>query len=242
MVSITGCTVSDNFSQNLRATFFCMFQFFQNYYTGAFSHNKSISFLIKRNGTTIRIRRCGKCCQCCKTADTYWCDTGLGSACYHNICIAKLNGTISLSDTMCTCCAGSYHIDALSFQPELNGYVTGCHIGDHHRNHKRIYTIWAFLQKFGMFFFYCLKTSDSGTNGTSHTIRIFLFHMEAGIFDCFFCSCYCILTKKFHSSCSFRIHIIFSYKSFDFSCHMCFVFRRIKFCNFSESMSSFFQS
>ena len=84
------------------------------------------------------------------------------------------------------------------------------------------------------------ETSNTVSDRYTDTIRIFFFHVKCCIRDCLFCCCHCILAEQFHTSCRFRIHILFCIKIFYFRCEMAFVSFRIKFCDLPETGFSFF--
>ena len=242
VVCIRSCTVSHDFSENMRASCLRMLEFFQNNNACTFTQNKAVSFLIKRNGTSLWICGSRKRSQSCETAYSDWSNCRLCTARKHHICIAALNTSVGLTDAVCSCRTGCHYINIFSSQAKLNGYISCCHIGNHHRHHQRTHTVWSFLQVFLMLTLDCLKASDTGTNGASNCKRIFLFHIKPGLLHRLFCSCHCILAKQFHSPCILRVHIFLRLKIFYFCCQMYFKIRRIKMGNLSKPCLSFFQS
>ena len=98
MVSITSDTVSDNFSQNVCAAFQCMIKIFKHQDAGTFTHYKTISFFVERNGCTIRISACGQSSKCRKTGDADFADRCFCSTCKHQVCVTMLDAAESFSD------------------------------------------------------------------------------------------------------------------------------------------------
>ena len=224
MKCITCCTVSYNFTKNLRTACFCVLQFFENNDTGTLAHDKAASFFIKRNRTSFRI--CGRCQRSKRreTTKSCWCNGSFCSACNHNICIRTLDGTICFTDTVGSCRAGSHNIDVFSAKPKLNGDISGCHVGNQKRNHQWIQSAWSFRVKNFAGFLNNLHASDTTSNAASNAKWIFFRHIQSGLLNCLFCRSYCILAEKLHTLCRFKIHIIFCIEVIDFCCHMCSVF------------------
>ena len=117
MESICSCTVSHNLCQDIGISLFGMLKLFQNNHTCTLAHNKTASVFIKRNGCTQRILTCAQCSKACKACDTDRADSSLCTTGKHYICITILNGTESISDTMCSCRTCRYHVGAFSFSP-----------------------------------------------------------------------------------------------------------------------------
>ena len=138
MKSICSCTISHNLCQDIGISLFRMFQFFQNNHTCAFTHDKTTSVFVKRNGSTQRILACAQCGKACKSCNSDGADSTFCTACKHYICIAVLDGTESVSDTVSSCCTCSYHVCTLSFCTGGNGNISCCHVCDHLGNKKGI--------------------------------------------------------------------------------------------------------
>ena len=218
MICITCTTVTYNLRINLCTTCFCMLKFFQYHDTGTFTHYKTASVLIKRNGTSCGIFAGRKCCQCCKSGNTDRSHTTLCTTCYHYLSLTILNCTESFTNRVCTGSTCSYYVDTLTFQTKLNGHISCCHVTDHHGNQQRIYSGRAFFQQLAVFSFHCLQGTNTGTYGHTYTEGIFFFHIKCCIFQSFSGRCYCILTEQFHTLCSLRIHIILGIKILDLCC------------------------
>ena len=90
--------------------------------------------------------------------------------------------------------------------------------------------------------FHCLQTSDTGTDITAHTVRIFFFHINARILHCFRCSRHCILTEQLHTSCCLEIHKFFRIKIFDLCRQACLEPCGVKFGDLIKSGSFFFDT
>ena len=173
VICISRRTVSDKFGIDDCTTLFCMFQFFQNNYTCTFSENESIPVFIKWSGCLHRICRSRKCCQTCESCDSGLTDTSFCSTRQHHFCVTILDRTECITDAVCstgTCCD---NIRAFSFQPKLDGNIACCHVRDHHRNQQWIDSSRSFGPDLFIFFFYCLKASDTGTYDHTDTERIF---------------------------------------------------------------------
>ena len=93
-----------------------------------------------------------------------------------------------------------------------------------------------------MFLFHAGKTTDTGTDNYTNAVRIFFCHIKSCHIKSFSRSCYCILRKYFHSSCSFIIQSFFYIKVFHFRCDLHFIIFGIKLCNLSDTYLFFFNS
>ena len=242
MIGIRGTAIAKYFRINLRTSCFGMLQFFQNHHTGALSHDKAISILVKRNGTSCRILAGGKGCQCCETGYPDLCYAGFRTTRYHHICIAVLNGSEGFSDGIGTCGTGSNHVDALSFQVEHDAHIAGCHIGNHQRHQQRGHLGRSSVHKSGVFSLHSLQGTYPVADGTSHSVGILLFHVQLCILNGFFCRSHRILTESFHSSCGLLIHVLFRFKIFYLGCKLCLVVCCIKICDWAKTDFALFDA
>ena len=239
MKCISGGTISNQLCVNPCVSFPGMLQFFQNKDPGTFPKNKAFSVYIKGNGRPKRIcflrkrRKSLKSCNTCRT-NTAFCSAGK-----HNLRVPILNGAECVADAVCSGSTCRHNIGAFSTYPQLNGNISCCHIGNHSRNHQRIYPICPSFQNFCVFLFNGRKTANSGSHDYTGTKQIFFCQIEAGILQGLLCCCDCILGKQFHPSCRFCIHFLFPMEIFYLSCKLYFKILRIKSGNFSDSYGTF---
>ena len=161
MKCICCCTITNQFCINSGTSCFCMFQFFKNNDSGTFPKYKATSVFIKRNGRSCGIFCFSKCGKCGKPGYTGWADTAFGSSRQHNLCIPVLNRTERIADTVCSRSAGCYNVSTFAAKPKLNGDISCCHIGDHHRHHQRINFSRSLRDDFFIVIFNLRKASDS---------------------------------------------------------------------------------
>ena len=126
-----------------------------------FPKYKATSVFIKRNGRSCGIFCFSQCGKCGKPGYTGWADTAFGSSCQHNLCIPVLNRTERIADTVCSRSAGCYNVSTFAAKPKLNGDISCCHIGDHHRHHQRINFSRSLRDDFFIVIFNLRKASDS---------------------------------------------------------------------------------
>ena len=120
--------------------------------------------------------------------------------------------------------------------------ITGSHVADHHRYQQRIYAARSLFQELTVFPLHSLKASDSGSQTYAYTVRVLLFHINAGILQCFLRSGYGELGETLHTLSSLRIHIILRIKILYLGRKLCLIFGCIKLGNRSDSHLFLFQS
>src|SRR5699024_5311808 len=126
------------------------------------SENETISVFIKRTGSMLRIICRGQGCQSCETSDACRADRRLCSACHHYISVAVLDRTERIADAVragSTCCD---NVGTFSFQSKLDGNISCSHIGDHQRNHQRVYLVRPLCEDLFVVRLNTLKASDTG--------------------------------------------------------------------------------
>ena len=129
---------------------------------------------------------------------------------------------------MGTGCTRGYYIDAFALHAKLDGNISCCHIADHQRNQKRIYTARSFFQKFLILTLNGLQASDTGTNAYAHAERIFLAHIKSCILNSLSGRCNCELAELLHSLCCLRIHELLRIEILNLCCQLCLVICRVK--------------
>ena len=216
-----------------------MLQLFKHYDTGAFSHNKTASLLIKRDGASGGILGRAQCGKRREAGNSDRTDAAFRTSCHHNLRISILNRTECLSDTIGTGGAGRNHINAFSLQSELYGNITGSHIADHHGHQKRIYPVGPFFQQLAVFPFHRLQGADSGSYGNAYAPGILFFHIQPCILQRFPGSRHCILAECLHSLSRLEIHIVLGIEAFYLCCQLTFIFRCIEFGNRAKAGFSF---
>ena len=242
MESISCCTVTDKLGVDPCASCLRMLQFLKDHDAGTFTKHKTTSVFVKRDRCSCGIFCFGKGSKGSKTCNTCRADTAFRSTCQHDLGIPVLDRAECITNAMSSGSTGCHNICTFAAESELNGDISCCHVGDHHRYHQRIYFSRSFGEDFFIVILYLRKTSDTGANNNTHTERILFFHIKASILKSFFCCCHCILAEWIHTSCGSRIHMIFCIKIFNFCCDLYLVICCIKFCDRSDADFSFTDS
>ena len=170
-----------------------------------------------------------------KTCNTCRADTAFRSTCQHDLGIPVLDRAECITNAMSSGSTGCHNICTFAAESELNGDISCCHVGDHHRYHQRIYFSRSFGEDFFIVILYLRKTSDTGANDHACAERIFFFHIDPGIFQGFFCCRHCILAERIHTSRRSRIHMVFCVKILHLCGNLYFVIGGIKLRDRSDA-------
>ncbi|MPN42859.1 hypothetical protein SDC9_190417 [bioreactor metagenome] len=101
MISVRCHTIAANLCINVCSACFCMFQFFENYNAGAFTHDKTFTFFIKWARSLFRMFIIsGKSLHISKTSYSNRRNSSFSTAGNHNICVTILNGAESITYTV----------------------------------------------------------------------------------------------------------------------------------------------
>ena len=111
-----------------------MLQFLQDQDSCTLTHDKTGSFLIKRDGCTVLVIGQIQCMHYGKTAYAHFTDAGLGTAAHHHILITVTDVPECFADRVITAGTCGYDTGADSLEPGLDGDLTGCHICNGHGN------------------------------------------------------------------------------------------------------------
>ena len=188
MVSIAIRTIADDLCINVRASLLCVFKFFKDEDTTAFTEYETVTTDIKGAGCFFRRAFTGReRMHSSKTSHRCLCDSRFGTAGKHHIRIAPLDHAGRSAKGIVAGSAGGDVGQDRSLQAEGDGDHTGGHVGDHHRDCEWIhFSRTAFFDAFHGIF-HGLDPADTGTDDGADAVRIFYAHVELRILDRHFC-------------------------------------------------------
>ena len=232
---VTGGAVSNYLCQDIGSSGLCMFQGLQHYHAGSLAHNKTISVLVKGDGCPGSVL-CGvQGCKGGKSRNADRGNAGLCSAGHHHVRLAVLNGTERLTDGMGSGCACSYHVEAFSLKPELDGNIACGHVAYHEWHQKGVHTAGSLLVKLLYILFHGLERADAGSHAHAYSVGILLLHINAGLLQGFLGCCHRKLRKCLHTAGCLGIHVLFWIKSLYLCCQLALIIGCIKISNGADS-------
>ena len=107
VVGITVGTITYNFCINFGTASFCRFQFLQQKYTAALSHNKPAALCIKRDRGTCRVFGSTEGFHAGKATYTKRADAAFSTAAEHPVLIAVPDTMKGITDSICATCTSS---------------------------------------------------------------------------------------------------------------------------------------
>ena len=147
MIRIASIAIPDHLRVNGRFSRYGRLPVFQNKHPGPFSHNKAVPPAVKRKGTLQRLRTQGECIAIRKPRHNERIDPRFRSSGEYGVGIAGTNTAVCLPDRVGRGGAGRYYRQARPFRMIGNRQQPGGHIGNHHRNRIRRYTMCALLNE-----------------------------------------------------------------------------------------------
>ena len=218
MVSVAVEAVTYEFSVDVSATSFSVFQFFQQDYAGTFAHNETITVFVERTGSAFGVFVVGG--QCFHISKASYSNRGNGSfatTSEHYVSVAVLNGTESVTNAVSAGSTSSHDCSVGAFEAKSDTDLACGHVRNFHRNEERADFGGAFVTIFQGLFQESMDTADTGTNAYTATGSVDFFQIKFSVFNSQFSSSYSKLGNAVHAFTFFFVAILAKIKIFYFA-------------------------
>ena len=211
-----------------------MLQILQNQKRCALAHDETVSFFIERSRTSVRIGTLRKRRHICETGERNVGERRFRTAGNHRVVSAALNIAESFADSMRSRGAGGGNSHGNTLCPRLNGDVSGDHIGNRHRHHKRRYSGNSPFNRLFCLSLQCHDSADPRTSDHSESVRIHIFsRLKAAVLHRFSHSYDSILRGEVQP---LRGSFIRKYEILDLCAHAGLMSRRIEMSDLADTV------
>ena len=243
MISIRICTITNDFSIDVRTTLFSMLQCFHNNNTSALTHNETTAVCIKWTGSMCRIIIV-VAAQCLHRAETCYSglrNAGLCATSHHNISIPPLKHAESITNVISTSCTSCYYTAAWPLQSQSNGNMTSSHITNHHRNKEWTNLVRSLVKQLLILTMHGLYTTDTTTYEGTDTVAILSLKVQLGIFNSHLCCSNSKLGITVDALSLLLVHVVSRIKIFYLTSNLGLVLSCIKAGNLINTIFAFQQ-
>ena len=239
MMCITGSTVTHDLTIDLGMTCFGMFIFLQDQDAGTFSHDKAVTFFVKRNAGAVFVIAFAQSSHGLKSGNCQRRNGCLASAGHDDIFITVADLMESLADGIAAGCARRNDTGTMSLCPDINSNCSGCQIGKRHRNEERRYSSRTPCFQIDLCLFDRCYAADSRSDNDTEAIHIFCFRIDFTVFHRLFCRNAGKLRKTVVELQVTLAEVALHIQIFYFSCKLYFIVACIEMGNFIDTASFF---
>ena len=244
VISIGVCTIADYFSVDMCAACFCMVEAFEDYEASAFAHNETAAVLVERTGCMLRVIVVvhAKSLHGCKTCYSSFGNSSFRTTGYHYISIAALNHTESITNAVGTRSASRNRAAGRTMELVGDSHLTSSHVRNHHRHEERADAGRSFGKELLILAVHGFDTTDTRTDEGTNAVQIFLFKIQAGIFDGEICCSYSKLRVTVHTLGFFLVNVLGRVKVLNFTSNLRREFRSVETADLINTVAAFHQA